>query len=47
VIDRQLAIPGAQDVATFRQYLERARERLVAVPAGDGAACSADNPDGC
>jgi predicted DsbA family dithiol-disulfide isomerase len=47
VIERQLAIPGAQDVGTFRQYLDRARERLVTVPIADGAACSPDDPDGC
>lgn len=47
VIERSFAIPGAQDLDTFRIVLERARDRLVTVPANDAEACSTDNPDGC
>jgi predicted DsbA family dithiol-disulfide isomerase len=36
VLERQLAVPGAQDVDTFRRYLERARERLAPVDHTDG-----------
>lgn len=54
VLERRLAIPGAQDPETFQMMLARMRSRLedeaaeqadAAVLAGDGAACAVDDPN--
>jgi predicted DsbA family dithiol-disulfide isomerase len=46
VIEGRWAIPGAQDVDTFAELLERARERLAPLAVGADADADADCDDG-